>query len=353
MISLKKYLDEAGNNGGGKVSKRDANELLPVALAAYRSALAEVGSATVDAFPALGRELQAGLNRLGESVEAAPTAPRLAEAERDVQERLQNWGRRAAKHSQERTGEIKEILISMARTAESVGERDQRCAMQISEVTAQLQRIASLEDLTMIRSSLKRSAAALKTSIDKMAAEGKAAVEKARTEITGYQVKLEKAEEIASKDALTGLRSRMWTESQIEERITKRLPLCVAILDLDDFKKVNDVYGHLAGDDVLKQFSMELKLACRSSDVIGRWGGDEFIILLDCDLHEAQAQTLRLQQWTCGDYTVQTQTGPLKLKVMASIGLAEHQPDETMKQLLARADADMYSKKSETRGGKR
>jgi diguanylate cyclase (GGDEF)-like protein len=267
-----------------------------------------------------------------------------------VQAQLQEWGKRAAQHSQQRTGEIKEILIAMARTAEAVGERDQRCAKQINEVTSQLQRIANLEDLTQIRSLLKRSAAELKTSVDKMAAEGKAAVEDARMQISGYRNKLEKAEQISSCDSLTGLRSRRWVEEMIGRRIERGLGLCVAIIDLNGFKQVNDEHGHLIGDEILKQFAGELKLASRSSDVTGRWGGDEFIIVLEGSMAEAQAQADRLKEWVCGDYTVETKSGPLKLAVVASFGLAEHRAGESMKELLERADGQMYKQKASCRG---
>ena len=122
-----------------------------------------------------------------------------------------------------------------------------------------------------------------------MTAEGKAAIDKLRVEVSSYQARLEEAEEIASRDALTGLRSRLWVECQIESRIAAGGPLCVAIVDINGFKQVNDEHGHLVGDELLKQFAAEIKFACRSTDVIGRWGGDEFIILLDCGMAEARA----------------------------------------------------------------
>jgi superfamily I DNA and RNA helicase len=82
--------------------------------------------------------------------------------EKIAQEQLQDWGKRTTKHFQQQTGEVKEILIVMAHTAESVGERDQRCAKQINQITNHLQKkIANLEDLTQIRVSLKKSAVEL------------------------------------------------------------------------------------------------------------------------------------------------------------------------------------------------
>jgi diguanylate cyclase (GGDEF)-like protein len=348
MISLKKYLDLAQSDSK-KPGVADGNEVLPAAIAAYRSALLEMGSCSRDVCPALGEVLQQRLAKVEEDLSSEITRADIESIEKKVQEHLRNWGSRTARYFQKQTGDVKEILIVMARTAESVGERDQRCAKQIDDVTTQLQRIANLEDLTQIRASLKKSVAELKTSIDKMAAEGKAAIEQARVEISGYQTKLEEAEQIASRDSLTALHNRLWVENQIEHRIGSKLPLCVGIIDLDGFKQVNDEHGHLIGDELLKQFAGELKAACRLTDVVGRWGGDEFIILLDCNLATAKTQMDRLREWVCGSYTVQAKSGPMKLRVGASFGLAEHKPGETTKELLALADADMYRQKSESR----
>jgi diguanylate cyclase (GGDEF)-like protein len=244
---------------------------------------------------------------------------------------------------------VKELLMVMARAAESVGERDLRCAEQISEVTKQLNSIANLEDLTEIRDSIKQSATDLKGSIDRMTAEGKAAIEQLRSEVSNYQVKLEEAEEIASRDALTGLRSRLSVESQLERSLSGTAPFCVAIVDIDEFKRVNDVHGHLVGDELLTQFAARMKSVCRTTDTIGRWGGDEFLLLLHCRIREARTEIDRLRDWVCGNYSAKGGNGARKLKVHASIGLAEHVPRETMKQLVDRADAEMYKEKAATR----
>jgi diguanylate cyclase (GGDEF)-like protein len=323
----------------------EEKDLLPAVIAAYGSGLLEMGSCSQTACPGLGDELRRSLGDLAASLSVDMTSEALAATDKGVEEQLRSWGCRSAAHNQEQTNEVKELLIVMARTAESVGTRDQRCAGQISEVTTRLKAIASLEDLTEIRATIKNSAAELKTSIDRMTAEGKAAVEQLRTQVSTYQTRLEKAEKIASRDALTGLLNRLCVEHQIERHIAQKSIFCVAMVDIDGFKNVNDNYGHLTGDEVLKQFAAELRSVCRSSDVIGRWGGDEFIILLECGLDEARAQADRLRKWACGDYKVQGRAGAMKLSVDASIGLAEHGSGETIKELLARADAAMYEQK--------
>jgi diguanylate cyclase (GGDEF)-like protein len=353
MISLKRYWDvidgdpqEQFADGAETAAVTDANELFPVAIAAYRSALQETGKYSLDACPALGEGLKHGLQKLSEKLSRTVTREAVEGVEKSVQEQLQDWGRRTAKHYLQKTGEVKELLLVLARTAESVGERDQRCAQQLNEVTARLNQIAKLDDLTVIRASIVKSATELKCSIDRMAAEGKTAMDQLRVEVSAYQTRLEAAEEIASTDSLTGVRSRLCMEHQIERRIEAGTPLCVIIVDINGFKRVNDEHGHLVGDELLKQFATELRSASRSNDLIGRLGGDEFIIVRDCDLSEAKAQIDRLRAWVCGNYMVEGNGQLIKLRVDASFGLAKHKPEEPLKSLIDRADTEMYLDKA-------
>ena len=345
MISLKKYLDSQQADSRATVEIAEG-DLLPAVVDAYGSALLEMGNSSLDACPGMGDELKRHLGEFKTGLSAGMSSAALAATDTGVREQLRGWGRGTAKHYQQKACEVKEMLLMMARTAESVGARDQRCAGQMTEVTERLQAIASLDDLTEIRASIEKSAAELKSSIDRMTAEGKAVLDHLKEQVTSYQTKLEEAEEIASRDALTGLSSRLYVEGQIEKRMGASTPFCVAIIDIDRFKKVNDDHGHLTGDDLLKQFGTELRSACRATDVIGRWGGDEFILLFDCGRTEAEGQTERLRKWICGNYTVRGKAGEVKLRVDASIGLAERTAGEEMKELLARADAAMYEEKA-------
>lgn len=171
-----------------------------------------------------------------------------------------------------------------------------------------------------------------------MTAEGQAAMAKFKKQVSDYQEKPEEAEELASRDALTGVRNRMCVEAMIESRIAAGTAFCLTMLDIDGFKAVNDTHGHVVGDELLKQFAGDLRSQCRSTDVIGRWGG------------EATAQMERLRKWLCGNYIVRAGSGTRKLRLDFSFGVAEHLPQESLKSLMERADAAMYQGKTGGRG---
>jgi diguanylate cyclase (GGDEF)-like protein len=348
MISIKKYLD-SDHLSSEPEPEPEEKGTVRAALSAYGSALVEMGNCSLDACPGLGSDLKDHLANLKAGLGVTIGAKALSTTEASVKEELGAWGRQSAKHYQSKAREVKELLLVMARTAESLGARDQRCAGQIESVTTRLKEIGSLEDLTEIRASIERSAVELKSSIDRMNEEGKAALDEMKTRVSTYQAKLEEAEKIAFRDGLTGLRSRLCVETVIEDRIASGARFCVAISDLNGFKAVNDQYGHVTGDELLKQFAAELRSACRSTDAIGRWGGDEFMLVFDGSLKDAEQQIERVRRWVCGNYELRAPSGPVKLRVDASIGLAEHKQGELLNDLVARADERMYAEKSTAR----
>lgn len=348
MISIKKYLDSNSQETGTQ-AESPSQDSLAIALEAYGSALVEMGNCSLDACPGTGNILKNSLAELRAELTPAISCERLAATREEARERLRTWGCGAARHYGEKAREVKEMLLTMARTAESVSARDQRCAGQMNAVTQRLKTIATLDDLTQVRASIVESAVELKASIERMTEEGKKVLDHLRKQVEDYQAKLEEAEKVASRDALTGISNRVYVESRMEERMVSEADFSVAILDLDGFKKVNDEHGHLVGDELLKQFAGELRSACRSTDTIGRWGGDEFVLVLDTGFEEAQAQIDRIRKWVCGNYEIRGTKGNLRFRVNASIGLATHASGETMKDLLARADAAMYEQKAASR----
>jgi diguanylate cyclase (GGDEF)-like protein len=158
--------------------------------------------------------------------------------------------------------------------------------------------------------------------------------------------------QLASLDALTGLPNRRCTlelaVAAIETAKAARTPLTIAIIDMDHFKTINDRCGHATGDHVLKEFARAGREALRESDILGRWGGEEFLLLMpDTPVELAVASLERLRTLVFGIRLPATGTG---LRVSLSAGLASY--DDTVKSfedLIARADAALYTAKNEGR----
>ena len=333
VISLKKLIDS------------NQEELLRCTLQAYRAALEAIGNSGVQACPPVGSQLQLGLRNLQRQLADETTPRQVQETNQRVEAELHQWGDRSAEYYRGKTEEFKEIILIMARTTEAVGDRDQRYSKRFTEFTTRLHALATMDDLTRIRDSLVSSAHELQAGVNQMALDGEEAVARMRSELRQYQEKLEEAERLASLDCLTGLQNRRRMDAVLEQRVARRKPFSVLIFDLNGFKQVNDTYGHAAGDDVLVQFAKELRAAFRAMDDVGRWGGDEFIVVLDCGMEEARRQLERVRKWVFGDYAVRGEGPPGKLHVDASVGVATWREGETIAGMFARADAEMYKEK--------
>jgi len=338
------------NTGLPLVDEPEANEPLEVAMDCYRCTLMAVGKSATQACPASGNELELQLAKLVGQLPDEPAAKALRQLESGVEERLGQWGQETAQYLQEKADGVKELLMVLARTAESVGERDQRYANQFSDLTSDLRTIANLEDITQVRSSLVRKAGELKSCVDKMTQESQSSITQLKFKVSDYETKLKSVEQLALKDSLTGLANRRCVEGRMEWYVAQKQAYCVSIIDLNGFKAINDQYGHAAGDDLLTQFASELRNCMRSTDLVARWGGDEFIVVLHCELDAAKPQVNRIREWVLGDYTIQSGSNKsLKVDVDASIGVAQWWPGKTVQQVIEQADAAMYLDKKQSR----
>jgi diguanylate cyclase (GGDEF)-like protein len=163
-------------------------------------------------------------------------------------------------------------------------------------------------------------------------------------------LKIRNIEEHARRDPLTNSYNRRYMVAALEEQ--KRLadqtgaPLCLAIIDLDYFKRINDEVGHLAGDDVLRSFAAIAQRNIRESDIFGRYGGDEFLLVLPntslieaLDIAERLRERVETHDWHLG----------LRQPVTVSIGLTQYITGELVLDLFSRSDTAMYLAK---RGGR-
>jgi diguanylate cyclase (GGDEF)-like protein len=346
MISLKRYLDMEAK--GVLLEEPRTAEPFPAAMESYRALLCVMGKTAAQISPALGTDLEENLRGLERRASVNVSSESIRQIEKQVEVQLQEWGARISDHLKAKADEVREILVALAKTAESVGGWDQGYSSQFKELTGRLEKIADLDDLTQIRSSIVKRVSELKTSVDQMTRNSQQLVAKLRAEVSTYETKLKSAEQLSLRDELTCVANRRSVEERVRWCILGEQCFCVTMLDLNGFKQVNDKHGHPVGDTLLKQFAMELQSNTRAGDLVGRWGGDEFIVVLICDATGAASHIDRIRQWVFGKYTLQeVERGEgLVVHIDASIGVAEWKPGKTLESLVAEADAAMYKDKS-------
>ena len=350
MISLKKFLDAPA---AAPTTHKASTDEAAGSIRRYRSLLSVLGrSAAQDGSPH-GRELQASLTGIDRRMAEVSFPELSSETATEVETHVNTWGSNLAEDANAKAEELREVLIALAKTAESVESRDQSYTSQFTTVADKLKSVCDYKDLAQIRGSLVKHVSDLKSGVDKMAQESREVVTRLKAEVHVYEARLKAVEDLALRDELTKLPNRRKMQRQINANIKQGNTFCVVIFDLNNFKLLNDRYGHNAGDDLLRQFSAELKSGTRAHDDVGRWGGDEFISVMLCPEQEALAYIERLKSWTLGKYTLTEASGHPGTEILleAAIGIAQWQDGETLQQVVERADAEMYKNKPNSRSG--
>lgn len=162
---------------------------------------------------------------------------------------------------------------------------------------------------------------------------------------------LQHYEEKAARDELTGLYNRRQLQHELDhakvraDRHGKTFSLC--LIDVDHFKEINDNNGHLAGDTILREFSRLARESVREADILGRYGGDEFLqILPDTDVKGAVMHAERLRVYA---HFLDFERILQQKKISLSIGVAQYRHGESINDLISRADSALYQAKQQGR----
>lgn len=166
---------------------------------------------------------------------------------------------------------------------------------------------------------------------------------------TELKAVIAQADEVSHTDALTLLpnRKRIIADLQREVMFSDRYgtPLAISLIDIDLFKNINDQYGHVAGDEVLRKLAMELRERIRHPDTIGRYGGEEFLVVLPHSTSKAAAeQADRLCKHV---RSLVIQSGENEIRLTISVGIAQYKVHaEDWQEFLSRADSALYQAKN-------
>ena len=164
--------------------------------------------------------------------------------------------------------------------------------------------------------------------------------------------RVKELESLAYLDALTGIANRRFLDDILHQRFEEwqrqGWTFGVLMADIDHFKSVNDRYGHVVGDEVLRMVSQTLAHNCRAFDIIGRWGGEEFVgVFPHVSAHLLQQLTERLCHLVAASFLTLPKTEPISVTI--SLGATVVRPGDTVDLLLQRADRALYRSKAQGR----
>ncbi|AEA34012.1 diguanylate cyclase [Hippea maritima] len=231
---------------------------------------------------------------------------------------------------------VKDVTVNMERT------------LQESEATYDM----TVKNIDEYRSKVDNSIASELEKIKYINSSLKAELEAARNVLEKQRKAIENIKDLSLKDHLTGLYLRKYMNEVLDSALYNfnrySKVFSIIMLDLDDFKKINDTYGHLAGDEVLKVVGSVLKRITRRSDIPIRYGGDEFIVILpETKLEDAMIVAKKIKDKIA---SITFKKDKIEFKCTASIGITQVREGDTVESLLERVDKALYQTKNSQKG---
>jgi diguanylate cyclase len=242
------------------------------------------------------------------------------------------------------------LLRKLADLAATSGEGAAEYARTLTECESELQKITDVESMGRLVSTLLASTTSVRHSTEALRSELTAT----RDEMQALRDQMGTLQNEAVTDPLTGLRNRRGFDRSLEELCANTPDAlsssAVMIADIDHFKRVNDSYGHLFGDQVIRTAAQALKSVLKGRDIVARFGGEEFIILLPSTPESgAFALAEQLRATFAKGRIRRANSDEFIDKVTISIGVAVPAPGETIEQAIERADKALYQAKQEGR----
>lgn len=341
LFSLKKTIDKL---------ERDEQRFRTV-LDCYLAALHGIDEHAVDVAPELTGDYRTSLRALHRQVSDSPGIEELTQSRTALIHALEEYRSKATACLAKKEEDLRAMLFSLAEAAETLGGFNDRHSGRLKTFTEQLQIVGRGIDLSQMRRELKERVAEFKIAQGEMSLDNSSLVTSMNKQLAEFQKRLERTERRAFKDPLTGLLNRGEGEARLVGQLEKGTPVSVILVDLDDFKQINDRYGHVAGDQVLKTFGHILAHNVRVSDSVCRWGGDEFLIILPGEEPIAVQRALILREQLSTRCKLLILNNIYDVGVSASLGVAQALPGEMVADLIARADMDLYRQKNARKGG--
>lgn len=228
-------------------------------------------------------------------------------------------------------------------TTGGYGSRLERCAERVAQAESMTELTAVIEEIVRETRTMQHRADTSRTELDEL----KRKVDAANAEVNRLQHELDAASEMVRHDPLTGVLNRKGLDEALDREIGRvqrnKKPLCLALIDVDNFKQLNDTLGHGAGDDALVHLAHVIGDTIRPQDAVARYGGEEFVVVLpDTELDDGVSVIQRLQRELTKRFFLHENR---KLLITFSAGVAQLAREEPPQRTLDRADEAMYRAK--------
>jgi diguanylate cyclase (GGDEF)-like protein len=314
---------------------------MTAALECYLSSILEIAETIEAISPDIASPFREPLVALRSRLGSNPTPEDLAQSRDTLHEILRQFSQRARLYNQTLAQDLNQTLGLVARTEDSSAGRNVQYVERLVDFVDRLESGVRAVDLPRLTSA----AIELREFAQSIELDSRDDFARLRQKMVEIQRRLHEVELLATLDPLTGVANRRDLDRELGARIEARRDFCVLLFDLNGFKEINDQFGHLYGDQVLKQLAARLSSQVRANDYVCRWGGDEFLAILACDLAVAESRARQIASRLIGAYHIAAPERELCLDIAVTVGLVQYRPGESPDQLFRRVDESMYRQK--------
>jgi diguanylate cyclase len=253
----------------------------------------------------------------------------------------------------ERESEFREIIDLITAAMGGLNNNNHDFYNSIRCQGERFEEITLLDDIKRIKSELLREVDKMRTMVRDKENLDQRTLDSLSGQVDILKKELDKARHSANTDGLTGVNNRMALDHHlhnlVERNTIARTPFSLLMMDLDDFKQLNDNYGHTVGDRMLLAFAQKCRAAVRSDDFLARYGGEEFTLILPgASLKNATKKAKQLCRSIAGaQYAADDSPNADVVSITVSIGVSAFQNGDTAKRLVDRADQCLYKAKTD------
>ena len=296
-----------------------------------------------------GEFLQAAAQRMARLKEIRDAGSMWREVE-EILALVRQEVERVRRRGGERESGFADIIEVLTRAVDEIAGQAAAFNRSVLSESDQIRQLLQLEDVTELKRRVTERVEALRQAVAERQQKDEVSRVKLSGRVKSLQTRLTEAEVAASVDPLTGVGNRRHFDAALNrfsaECADTGRPFSLALLDVDDFKMINDRHGHRVGDRVLVALAQNIARRLRKGDVVTRYGGEEFALLLrGTDLANATTRLAQVvEEIATSDFCYE---GPRHVRCTVSAGVAEYEAGESHETLIRRADEGLYSAKRE------
>ena len=253
----------------------------------------------------------------------------------------------------EREAEFREIIDLMTAAMTGLDNGNREFYSSIRSQGERFEAITRLDDIKRIKNEMMQEVDKMRAMVREKETVDQRALDALSSQVDVLKRELDKARQSASTDGLTGVNNRKafddYLRSLVERNRVTQTPFSLLMMDIDDFKRLNDTHGHTVGDRMLLAFAEKCRQSVRSDDFLARYGGEEFTLILPgASLRNATKRAKAICRTIAGSrYAADDSPKPDVVSITVSIGVSTYRKGDTVQSLVERADQCLYKAKAD------